>query len=248
MKRILFVITLLLMQSVAFAQEGGFPLDHVKIDLSNHASLQRGAKLFVNYCMGCHSAKFMRYKRFADFAGIPEKLVQKDLIFTRDTKPGNHMNNAMPNKEAAKWFGAPPPDLTLMAQARGVDYLYTYLRSFYIDKTRPWGTNNAVFPKVGMPDVLWQMQGLQKPVYETVKDADGAEQKVIKGFQQVQPGTLTPREFDRSVTDLVNFMAYISEPIKQEREHLGGWVLLYLVLAFVVFYLLKREYWKDVPH
>lgn len=228
------------------AEEGGYPLDHAPVNLKSEASLQRGAKLYVNYCQGCHSAQYMRYNRFAQAAGLNEELVQKNLIFTPDTKIHDHMINAMHKEDATKWFGAAPPDLTLIARARSVDYLYTYLRTFYLDDSRPWGVNNAAFPQVGMPNVLWQMQGWQKPVYDEHSGEEGEGHSQIVDFELVQPGSMTPKEFDDAMADLVTFLVYISEPIKMERQRIGYWVLFYLVLATVVFYLLKREYWKDV--
>jgi ubiquinol-cytochrome c reductase cytochrome c1 subunit len=151
------------------------------------------------------------------------------------------MKIAMTKEDGKNWFGAAPPDLTLIARSRGVDYLYNYLRGFYLDESRPYGVNNSVFPMVAMPHVLWQLQGLQKPVHETVEG-----KQVITGFELVEPGSMTVDEFDSAMADLVNFLAYVGEPVQQERKELGFWVLLYLVLALVVFYLLKVEYWKDV--
>lgn len=194
--------------------------------------------------MGCHSAQFERYNRLARDLGLPEKLVQENLILTAGTKIGDTMKIAMPTNQAKEWFGAAPPDLSVIARARGTDYLYTYLRTFYLDDSRPWGVNNAAFPSVGMPHVLWQLQGWQKPIYET--DPHDANRQVITGFELVQPGSMTVPEFDRAAADLVNFLSYVAEPIQLERKRVGIWVLLYLVLCFAVFYPLKKEYWKDV--
>lgn len=233
---------LLAFSTLSWAATGGYPLDSAPINLENQASLQRGAKLFANYCQSCHSAELQRYSRFAEDAGLTNELVEANLIFTPDTSALDHMISAIPKDRAAEWFGVAPPDLTLIARARGVDYLYTYLRTFYLDESRPWGVNNAAFPLVGMPHVLWQLQGWQRPVYEN----DDPEHGQIVGFEIVEPGQMTPEEFDAAMADLVNFLAYIAEPIKLERQRLGYWVLLYLFLALVVFYLLKKEYWKDV--
>lgn len=235
----------LLAPGLALAAAAGVPLDEAPIDLENDASLQRGARLFVNYCMGCHSANYQRYNRLARDIGLTDEQVEKNLIFT-GAKVGETMQNAMPKPQAKEWFGAPPPDLSLIARSRGVDWLYSYLRTFYLDEERPWGVNNAVFPAVGMPHVLWELQGWQVPVYETHEDASGHEEKVITGFEIVVPGSMTPPEFDAAMGDLVNFLAYISEPIQLERQRIGWWVLLYLVVAFAVFYPLKKEYWKDI--
>ena len=228
------------------AGAGGYHLEHAPIDLSDKASLQRGAQLFVNYCMGCHSAQYQRYNRLARDLGLTDDQVRNHLIFTAGTKVGDTMKNAMPQDKSKKWFGAAPPDLSLIARSRGVDYLYTYLRTFYLDDTRPWGVNNAVFPSVGMPHVLWELQGWQKPVFETVTDAEGHEKKVLAGVELVKQGSMSPPEFDAAMADLVNFLSYVGEPMQLERKRLGVWVLVFLVVALVVFYLLKKEYWKDV--
>lgn len=230
---------------VLAAGGGGYHLDRAPIDLSNQASLQRGAALFVNYCMGCHSAEYQRYNRMARDIGLTDEQVKENLIFT-GAKVGDTMQNAMSKEDAKRWFGAAPPDLTVIARARGVDYLYTYLRTFYLDESRPYGVNNAAFPAVGMPHVLWQLQGWQKPIYETVEDASGEDKQVIEGFEIVTPGAMSPSQFDSAMADVVNFMAYIAEPIQLERKRLGWWVLGFLVICFAVFYPLKKEYWKDV--
>lgn len=243
--KILTLFCLALPATALAAGGGGYPLDKAPIDLHNEASLQRGGQLFVNYCMGCHSAEYQRYNRLGRDVGLTDEQVKDNLIFT-GVKVGDTMKNAMPKADAKKWFGAAPPDLSVIARARGNDYLYTYLRTFYVDEKRPWGVNNAVFPSVGMPHVLWPLQGLQKPVYATVHDASGAEKHVIEGFELVQPGAMSPPEFDAAMADLVNFMAYIAEPAQLDRKAVGWWVLAFLVLALAVFYPLKKEYWKDV--
>ncbi|MFO1372138.1 MAG: cytochrome c1 [Candidatus Competibacteraceae bacterium] len=254
MKKIIIALAFLVLPGLSFASsEEGFPLMKAPINLHDHASLQRGAKLFVNYCMGCHSLEHQRYNRMARDIGLTEDQVKDNLIFT-GAKIGETMKNAMPKSAAKVWFGVTPPDLTLIARARGVDYLYTYLQTFYQDPTRPYGVNNAAFPNAGMPHVLWELQGMQKPVFEVHKEVHKDEQghevktevKTIKGFELVQPGTMSPPEFKEAMADLVNFLAYVGEPIQLQRQALGIWVLLFLGVAFVVFYLLKKEYWKDV--
>ncbi len=245
MRHALLALALLVSAPVALAAVGGYPLDSADIDLHNKASLQRGAKLFVNYCMGCHSAQYQRYNRLARDLGLSDDLVVEHLIFT-GAKVGELMTNAMSKDDAARWFGAPPPDLTVIARSRGADYLYTYLRTFYLDESRPLGVNNAVFPLVGMPHALWQLQGWQVPVYETVTDAEGNEHEVIEGFELVQQGSSSPAEFDRDVRDLVSFLVYMGEPMQLERQSLGVKVILFLILMTVVFYLLKKEYWRDI--
>ncbi len=246
MKKIIIALAFLALPGLSLASGGeGFPLEKAPIDLHDKASLQKGAKLYVNYCMGCHSLEHQRYNRMARDIGLTDDQVKENLIFT-GAKIGDTMKNAMPKADAKRWFGVAPPDLTLIARSRGVDYLYTYLQTFYKDPTRPFGVNNAAFPNAGMPHVLWQLQGMQKPVYEVHKDHAGNEAKVLKGFELPQQGSMSPPVFRESMADLVNFLAYVGEPIQLERQKLGIWVLLFLGLTFVVFYLLKKEYWKDV--
>ena len=246
MKKSLIAILFALLPAVALAAGGhDVELDKANIDPANKESLQRGAKVFVNYCMSCHAAKYQRYNRVARDLGIREDDVIEHLMFTGE-KIGDHMDVAMTKADGKAYFGAAPPDLTLVARVRGVDWLYSYLRAFYLDDTRPFGVNNLVFPNVGMPHVLWELQGWQEPVYETVTDSEGHKHQVVESLELVEAGTQTPAEFDRTVRDLVNFLAYMGEPIKQERQRLGIKVLLFLLVFFVIAYLLKKEYWKDI--
>ncbi len=245
MKKIIAALALLALPGLGWAATAGYPLMQAPIDLHNQASLQKGARMFVNYCMGCHSLEHQRYNRMARDIGLTDDQVKENLIFT-GAKIGDTMKNAMPKAAAKQWFGVTPPDLTLIARSRGVDYLYTYLQTFYKDPTRPFGVNNAVFPNAGMPHVLWELQGMQEPVYTNHKDAAGHEVKVLSGFKLVQPGSLSAPQFKEAMGDLTNFLAYVAEPIKLERQRIGIWVLLFLALTTVVFYLLKKEYWKDV--
>jgi ubiquinol-cytochrome c reductase cytochrome c1 subunit len=244
MNKRIFLLLLTLVPVLSLAAEGETHLDKANIDPDNQQSLQRGARLFVNYCLSCHSADLMRYERMGHDLGLTELQVSENLMFTGG-KVGDLMTVATNPEDALEWFGTVPPDLSVTARARGVDWLYTYLRSFYLDPSRPTGVNNLVFPDVGMPDVLWELQGWQKPVITTVKDPDGTERKVID-LKLVEPGKLSPEEFDRAVRDLVNFMAYMAEPAKHEREQTGVKVILFLLVFLVVAYLLKKEYWKDV--
>ena len=245
MKKYLAIVLLALIPVCAFAAGGhGVHLDHANIDPDNKQSLQRGASLFVNYCLSCHSASLMRYEHMGNDLGIDEKLVSENLIFTGG-KVGDLMTVATAPDDAKIWFGTVPPDLTVIARARGVDWLYTYLRSFYRDDARHIGTNNLVFPDVGMPNVLWELQGIQEPVITTIKEDDGTELKVVE-LELVEQGTLTPVEFDRTVRDLVNFLDYLGEPAKHERRALGTKVILFLLVFLVLAYMLKREYWKDI--
>lgn len=244
MNRRLVTLLLLLLPALAGAAGGGVHLDKAKIDLTNKQSLQKGAKLFVNYCLSCHSAAYQRYNRMGSDLGLTEQQVIDNLMFAAE-KIGEPMTVAMSRQSGKDWFGAPPPDLTLVSRSRGPDWLYTYLRTFYLDESRPFGVNNLVFPSVGMPHVLWELQGWQKPVYKTLEH-DGNEKQVIDHLQLVEPGTMTPAEYDKAITDLVNFMTYMGEPVKLERQALGIKVLLFLVVLLVITYLLKKEYWKDV--
>ena len=246
MKKALIALAFLALPGLILASDDeGYPLKKAPIDLHNKASLQKGAKLFVNYCMGCHSLEYQRYNRMARDIGLTDEQVKDNLIFT-GAKVGDTMKNAMPRADAKAWFGVAPPDLNVIARARGVNYLYTYLLTFYQDVTRPFGVNNAAFPNVSMPHVLWELQGMQKPVFETRKKHDGNETKLLKEFELVQSGSMSPPEYRETITDLVNFLTYVGEPIQLKRQRIGIWVILFLGLSFVVFYLLKKEYWKDV--
>ncbi len=245
MRKLFLALLLCAMPLLTLAEEEGAHLDKVNIDPRDQASLQRGAKLFVNYCMGCHSADYERYNAVAKHLGLSDQQMMQNLMFTSD-RIGDYMTIATPPEDAKVWFGNPPPDLSVIARARGNDWLYTYLRSFYLDDKRPFGVNNVVFKDVGMPDALWELQGWQKPVYKTIPGEDGKSEKVLDHLEIITPGTLSPDDYDAAVTDLVNFLAYMGEPAKLERQSLGIKVLLFLAVFFVVAYLLKKEYWKDI--
>jgi len=244
MKKYLIIALLALAPAWVLASGGAVHLEHATIDPNNKQSLQRGASLFVNYCLSCHSANLMRYERVGNDLGIDEKLVSENLIFTGG-KVGDLMTVATAPADSKVWFGTVPPDLTVIARARGVDWLYSYLRSFYRDDSRSIGTNNLVFPDVGMPNVLWELQGIQELVTTTEKEHGGKDVKVEK-LELIEPGLLTPVEFDRSVRDLVNFLDYMGEPAKHERRALGVKVILFLLVFLVLAILLKRNYWKDI--
>ncbi|HSC94877.1 MAG TPA: cytochrome c1 [Burkholderiales bacterium] len=246
----------LLAAPLAAAAAESVTLDRLPADISPHdlVSLQRGAQAYVNYCMGCHSAAYMRYNRLQDLGLTPQQ-IRDNLIFT-GAKVGDLMTIAMPARESKEWFGAPPPDLTLIARSRssgagsGADWLYSYLRGFYRDSSRPTGWNNTVYPNVAMPHVLWQLQGEQALSTEVVSIPRGTKGEVEKHEVQKlvleKPGTMSPAEYDRMVGDLVNFLVYVAEPSRQSRVELGIYVLMFLGLLFVFAYLLKNEYWKDV--
>lgn len=234
MKKSIIAILLAFAPGLVMAAGAGVHLDKAPVSLTDKASQQRGARLFANYCMGCHSTQYMRYVHVGRDLGLTDDQMSANLIFTRDengeqTKVGELMKNAIRKKDAAKWFGAPPPDLTLVARLRGADWLYTFLRSFHQDTSRPFGVNNTVFPSVGMPHILWELEG--------VKTASG---------DMVVPGKLSTAEYDAAVGDLVNYLVYMGEPVQAERRQMGIWVLLFLAVFTVIAYLLKKEYWKDV--
>lgn len=230
-------------------------IEHAQINLKDKASLQRGAKWFMNYCSGCHSLKYLRYNRLAldlgivDAAGkINAKLMKENLIFTH-AKITDVINTSLLEKDAKQWFGKAPPDLSLTARARGSNWLYTYLISFYSDPKRPWGANNLIYPDVIMPNVLLNLQGEQIPIYhEETQNINGKKQniKVIDHVAITKSGLMSPVQFNAMVNDLVNFLTYVSEPGHTERTQLGIWVLLFLVIFAVITFLLKREYWKNV--
>ncbi|AQR65576.1 cytochrome c1 [Aquaspirillum sp. LM1] len=238
----------LVLPVAAFGNAGGPELEKAPINVKDVESLQRGAQIFNNYCLSCHSASYMRYNRLQDIA-LSEQQIKDNLMFATD-KIGETMAISMDKKEAKDWFGAIPPDLTVIARSRGADYLYGYMRGFYRDETRPTGWNNTVFDKVGMPHILWEWQGEQR--MELVKGKDGHEEHKLV---LVKPGSLTKlengkadtSEYDKRAADLVNYMVYMGEPTQVKREQLGYVVILFLALVmFPLAYFLKKEYWKDV--
>jgi ubiquinol-cytochrome c reductase cytochrome c1 subunit len=219
-------------------------LDKAPVNLSDNASLQRGAKMFVNYCLNCHSASYMRYSRLQDI-GLTEEQIKSNLLFTTE-KPGDTMTVAMKYADAKVWFGAAPPDLSVIARSRGPDWLYTYLRSFYRDDSRPTGWNNTAFDKVGMPHVMASLQGEQVAHFKKAVDHDGNEHHVFDRFELVKPGSVSLAEYDSMVGDLVNYLTWMGEPVKQKRLSTGLLVLAFLGIFFIVAYYLKKEFWKDI--
>lgn len=232
----------LLLPTLASANEE-VALDRAPVDLTNQASLQRGARTFVNYCLNCHSANYMRYNRLQDI-GLSEEQVKNNLLFTAE-KVGATMNVAMPTKDAKAWFGAAPPDLTVETRARGADWLYSYLRGFYRDDTRPTGWNNTVYDKVAMPHVLWQLQGEQVLKAQEIVDAHGNKVEAHT-LVLAKPGIMSAGEYDVMVADLVNYMVFMGEPAQTLRWRLGIMVLLFLSALLVLAYYLKKEFWKDI--
>lgn len=230
----------------AHASSGGIAWDKAPNKINDMAALQNGAKLFVNYCLNCHSAAFMRFNRLKDI-GLTEQQIKDNLLFTTE-KVGETMKSAIDPKQAKEWFGANPPDLTVIARSRagangtGADYLYTYMRTFYPDDTKATGWNNLVFPNVGMPHVLWELQGARKPIIEGSLDHGGH----VTGWEQVTPGTMTPQQYDEAIADLVNYLQWMAEPAQTKRVNLGMWVMAFLALLIFVTWRLNQAYWKDV--
>lgn len=247
MRKLITALLLAVAPSLVLAAGGGVQLDHVNIDVSNKEAIQRGAKTFVNYCLSCHSAAYMRYNRLGADADMTDQQLKDNLIFTRNkkgeqTKVGELMKIAMTEDYAKEAFGTKVPDLTVIARSRGADWLYTYLRTFYVDTGRPSGHNNKAFPDVGMPNVLWELQGVQEA--EIRVDEKGT--KHIESLKITQAGSQSVAEFDQTVNDLVTYLVYMGEPMQLERKRLGIWVLGFLFIFFIVAYMLKKEYWKDV--
>jgi len=253
---LILALTFLPLQAVG-AGGGDVRLDRMEPNLRDRASLQLGAGLYMNYCMGCHSLRYSRYERVADDLGIPHDLMKANLMFDPGQKIGALMENATADDMAKRWWGVAPPDLTLVARARGTDWLYTYLRSFHADESRPWGVNNRVFPDVGMPHAMLDLQGLQGCAMGPVAAARGGiKRDPLTGkdiledpcgnFEILEEGALSPEEFDRAVYDMVNFLAYVGEPSALDRQRIGVYVLVSVLFFFVFAWLLNREYWKDV--
>jgi ubiquinol-cytochrome c reductase cytochrome c1 subunit len=235
MKTKILLVLALLMPLMAIANDG-VKLDRAPIDPNNQASLQRGAKTFVNYCLNCHSAAYMRYNRLQDI-GLTDEQIKSNLMFAGE-KVGDTMTVSMPKADAKAWFGVTPPDLSVEARARGADWLYSYLRGFYRDDTRPTGWNNVVYDKVAMPHVLWTLQG------EQALKIDGKTNTHHLVLEK--QGTMTPAEYDATIADLVNYLVFMAEPFKERDKNLGLLVLAFLGLMFVLTYYLKKEFWKDI--
>lgn len=254
MKKILITLASALFAVQSFAAGGEwFPNHPFMPDLKDQGSLQRGAKYFVNYCSGCHSLKYQRYNRTFRDLGIDPEIGAQNLIVT-GAKPVDQMHNAMVGSEGLKWFGQTPPDLSLTERARGQGYVYNYLQAFYLDESRPLGFNNAVFPGASMPNPLWDLEGLRVPTYheETTCKKDESDKKIcethrtINGFEVVQAGKLNPMEYKQVAYDIANFLTYVSDPSAIDRQRIGPWALIFLFFLTIMFYLLKKEYWRDI--
>ena len=245
MKKLIVIASLLISGSAFAASGGGWPVEHVGANVSDTASVQRGARLFVNYCLSCHSATYMRYNRLVEDLGIPEDVVLEEMVFDGG-KIGDTMEVAMTDDMALELLGVKAPDLSVIARSRGSDWLYTYFKSFYVDATRPTGWNNALFPGVSMPHVFWEQQGIQKPIYETHVTADGRESRKLASLELVEEGAMSTEDYDAMVMDLVNYLTYMGDPSAEKRHTIGMWVLLYLALLTFLLFLVKKEFWSDV--
>jgi ubiquinol-cytochrome c reductase cytochrome c1 subunit len=251
MKKLILIVTMALgLVAGAHAAGGDIHWDKAPDKTNDLPALQNGAKLFINYCLNCHSAAFMRYNRLQDI-GITEQQIKDNLLFGTEAKVGDVMKASIDPKQAKEWFGANPPDLTLVARSRsgpggsGADYLYTFLRTFYRDAEKPTGWNNLAFPSVGMPHALWQLQGDREPVFDTV-ESHGQPTQVLKGWKQVSPGTMSPLEYDQAVGDLVGFLQWMAEPNQNQRVRIGVWVLIFLAIFTVIAWRLNAAYWKEI--
>lgn len=248
MKRILQAALAGLLAGLAFAggvraAEGGAHLEQSGVDLTDRASLQRGAKYYMGYCSGCHSLKYQRYSRIGEDLGLSEDEVKQNLMFKDGVQIGENVLTGMDAQVGKDLFGKAPPDLSVISRVRGTDWIYTYLKSFYLDDSRPLGWNNTLFPNASMPNPLWQLQGLQHPEFGA---AEAGGERPVKRLVVTQPGRLKPAEFDQVARDITAFLAYTGEPAGLKRQNLGVWVLLFLAFFTLMAWLLKKEYWKDV--
>ena len=244
MKKLITAFIMMALPAFGMAAGSSIPLMSANIDLKDKESLQRGAEIFINNCLNCHSAHYLRYNRMGEDLGMDEAQV-KALMFATD-RVGDTMQVTIDSKEAKAWFGTMPPDLTVIERFRGQDWLYTYFLTFYKDDSRPFGVNNLLFKDVGMPHVLEGMQGLPNPVYKSVTMPDGSTTQVVDGIEPTAGGMLSSAEYEQSVRDLVGFMVYMAEPAKLVRYDLGWKVIAFLIFLTFLLYLLKKEYWRDI--
>lgn len=238
-----FAVLLLPLSSLSVSAAGGAGVEHSGANINDTASLQRGAKWYMNYCMGCHSLSYMRFNRMAEDLELSEEMVMDNLVFS-DAKFAETMDISMDPEQAKAWFGKTPPDLSLIGRSRGADWLYSYLLGFYQDEFGAW--NNTLLPNLSMPHVLWSLQGIQTPIYRQETDASGFTHEVIDHFELTTPGTQTPHEYEETARDIAAFLDYVGEPAELKRKGVGVWVILFLVIFTFVAYLLKAEYWRDV--
>lgn len=241
----LLVLGTCFLATQGMAAGGGTHLEAADIRPDNIASLQRGARNFMNYCSGCHSAQYVRFNTIGKHLELSEDDLIENLMFNAD-KSYETIKAAMPAATAARWYGKAPPDLSLMARARGADYVYTFLKSFYVEEGSPTGVDNLVLAGTSMPHVLWELQGYQAADFSYHENEDGSVTTTFEGFEQVSPGLLDAEEYDEFVRDTVNFLVYIAEPIRSDRRKLGVWVLMFLIFFFILAAQLKKQIWKDV--
>ncbi len=242
-----FVITLILclFSTLGLAASSGVELEKADIDSNDISSLQRGAANFMNYCSGCHSAKYIRYQTIGKDLDLTKEMLEDNLMFNAENT-FDTIQTSMSSQDAALWYGTAPPDLSLMARAKGVDYIYTFLKGFYIDNQSPTGVDNIVLPGTSMPHVLWELQGYQSANFESHKNSDGSETKSFAGFEQLSMGALDSEGYEEFVLDTVNFLSYIGEPVKGFRITLGKWVIAYLIFFLILARMLKKQIWRDV--
>jgi len=229
----------------ALAAGGAIHLEPANLEQDNAASLRRGARNFMNYCSGCHSAKYVRFNTIGKALGLSDEQLIDNLMFNAE-KTFETIQTAMPAADAAVWYGKAPPDLSLMARAKGADYVYNFLKGFYIAEGSPTGVDNTILPGTSMPHVLWELQGYQAAVFETHENKDGSVTKAFADFEQLSAGSMDAEDYDDFVRDTVNFLAYIAEPIRSDRRKLGVWVLMFLIFFYILAAQLKKAIWKDV--
>lgn len=240
-------LTVLCMLTIAVPAfgAGGVELEKSEIDPGNVNSLQRGARNFMNYCSGCHSAKYVRYKTIGKDLELSDEQLIENLMFNAE-KTFETINVSMRQADAARWFGVLPPDMSLIARAKGADYIYSFLKGFYLDPESPTGVDNHVLTGTSMPHVLWELQGFQQAVYSEHDDGHGVTSLHFDGFEQVTPGSMSAKDYDEFIRDTTNFLVYIAEPIRADRRKLGVWVLMFLIFFWIIAYMLKKQFWKDV--
>ena len=236
---------LIFVSTQSYAAGGGAHLEPAEIDLGNIASLQRGARNFMNYCSGCHSAKYVRYKTIGKHLELTEEQLVDNLMFNAE-KTFETIRTAMPAADAARWYGTAPPDLSLMARAKGADYIFNFLKGFYVSADSPTGVDNLVLAGTSMPHVLWELQGYREAKFSTHENDDGSVARTLDGFEVMTAGAMDAKEYDAFVRDTVNFLAYISEPVRSDRRKLGVWVIMYLIFFYILASMLKKQIWKDV--
>ena len=241
----LAALTACLLSFGVMAAGGGQHMDSADIDPGNTSSLQRGARNFMNYCSGCHSAQYVRYKTIGKYLGLSEEQLIDNLMFNAD-KTFETIQTSMPAADAKRWYGVAPPDLSLMARAKGADYVYNFLKGFYVSENSPTGVDNLVLAGTSMPHVLWELQGYQTASFSKHDTEDGSVTTSFEGFDVLTEGTMDAEDYDDFVRDTVNFLAYIAEPIRSDRRKLGVWVLMFLIFFYILASMLKKQIWKDV--